>query len=425
MTDPHRRIDTGRPDLPARRRRFLGPTYSLFYDRPVHFVRGEGVWLFDEAGERYLDAYNNVASVGHCHPHVVAALSRQAAILNTHTRYLDETVVAYAEALLDTAPDHLGHAMFTCTGSEANDLAVRLAEHATGGRGVIVTAFAYHGATAATAALSPAAGGLGVLGTSNRAIPAPDTFRDGGRAAREFTLALQATVDAMLAQGQRPAALIIDTAFSSDGIFMPPASCLAEAGDIIRGAGGLLIADEVQAGFGRLGSSMWGFQRYGLVPDIVTLGKPMGDGHPVAGLMVRPHLVDGFGSVEGYFNTFGGNPVSAAVGLAVLEVIEREDLVENARRVGDRLGSGLGDLARRHGCVADSRGSGLYWGVEFGEDGRRIAAAAVNGMRERHVLIGACGPDGNILKIRPPLPFANEHADILVATLDDVLASLA
>lgn len=425
MTRFQPRIDPVRPDLATRRRRVLGSTYSLFYDRPVHLVRGEGVWLFDEAGERYLDAYNNVASVGHCHPDVVAALSRQAAILNTHTRYLDETVVDYAEALLATVPDHLGHAMFTCTGSEANDLAVRVAEHATGGKGVIITAFAYHGATAATAALSPAAGGLRVLGPSNRAIPAPDTFRDGGRAAREFTRSLHQAIDAMHADGQRPAALIIDTAFSSDGIFMPDPACLADAGDIIRGAGALLIADEVQAGFGRLGGAMWGFQRYGLEPDIVTLGKPMGDGHPLAGVMLRPRLVEGFGSVEGYFNTFGGNPVSAAVGLAVLDVIARENLVENARRVGVHLQRVLGDLARRHRCVADIRGSGLYWGVEFGMGGRALAGAVVNGMRERHVLIGACGPDGNILKIRPPLPFGIDHADLLVAALDDVLTELA
>ena len=354
----------------------------------------------------------------------------QAARLNTHTRYLGETVVAYAERLLASAPAHLGHAMFTCTGSEANDLALRIAEHATGGKGAIVTAFAYHGATIATAALSPAAGGLAVLGPHNRAVPAPDTWREGGRAARDFVAALQATIEAMEQAGQRPAALILNSAFSSDGIFLPEAGHLVAVGDVIRRAGGILIADEVQSGFGRLGRGMWGFARYGLVPDIVTLGKPMGDGHPLAGLMVRPDLVQGFGSVEGYFNTFGGNPVAAAVGLAVLDVIEGEGLIENARRVGDHLGERLGALRRQHAIIADVRGDGLYWGVELqeGEPGAPTARSrvhtVVNAMRARRVLIGACGPAGSVLKIRPPLPFSMGDADELAAALDAALAEL-
>jgi 4-aminobutyrate aminotransferase-like enzyme len=415
----------GEEPIRDRRRRLLGPTYSLFYDEPVHPVRGEGVWLHAADGTRYLDCYNNVVSVGHCHPHVVAALSRQAARLNTHTRYLDDTVLDLAERLIATAPSHLGHALFTCTGSEANDLALRIAEHATGGSGAIVTAFAYHGNTRATAALSPAAGGLAALGESNVAIPAPDTFRDGGAAAVRFLDNLETAIERLRERGRRPAALILDASFSSDGIFVPAPELLSEAAAIIRSAGGLMIADEVQAGFGRLGRSMWGFEHYGYAPDIVTMGKPMGDGHPVAGLMVRPDLVKGFGAKEGYFNTFGGNPVTAAVGLAVLEVIDGEGLIANAGQVGAYLRQRLDGLRGRHAAIADVRGMGLYCGVEIAgtaDEARRRAAAIVNGLRRRRVLIGACGPDGNVLKIRPPLPFAAEHADRLVEALDAVLS---
>jgi 4-aminobutyrate aminotransferase-like enzyme len=415
-------------DLIARRRRLLGPSYELFYDRPVHLVRGEGVWLFDADGERYLDAYNNVVSVGHCHPHVVAALARQAATLNTHTRYLDETILDYAERLLATAPPHLGHALFTCTGSEANDLAIRIARHATGGHGVIVTDCSYHGATIATAALSTSAGGLAVLGEFNAAVPRPNTFHSDGAGARQFLGALQAEVDRLCAAGKRPAALLLDSAFSSDGIFFPAAELIQGAGDIIHRAGGLLIADEVQSGFGRLGTGMWGFARYGLVPDLLTLGKPMGDGHPVAGVMARPELLDGFGAAEGYFNTFGGNPVSAAVGIAVLDVVQGEGLIENARRVGDYLREEILTLKSRHGCIVDVRGAGLYCGVELvGETlpSGSIARRVANAMRQRRVLVSSCGPGGTVLKIRPPLVFAREHVDQLVEALDAACSELA
>ena len=406
-------------DLAERRRRRLGPTYSLFYDEPVHPLRGEGVWLIDALGEHYLDAYNNVVSVGHCHPHVVDALWRQAARLNTHTRYLDENVVALAERLLGLAPSHLGHALFTCTGSEANDLALRIAEYATGRSGVVVTSFAYHGNSHATAALSPAAGGARVLGPRNRAVAAPDTFRDGGAAAASFLDNLRMTLADMAAAGQPAAALILNSSFSSDGVFFPEPQQLAAVADIVHQAGALFIADEVQSGFGRLGLGMWGFARYGAAPDIVSMGKPMGDGHPVAGLMLRPELVEGFGASEGYFNTFGGNPVSAAVALAVLDVIETEGLVDHAFEVGLYLERCLKTLVGRYPAIADVRVQGLYCGVEIAEpESRGSARALVNAMRRRRVLIGSCGPRGNVLKIRPPLPFSHADVDRLTETLD-------
>lgn len=418
-------------NLASRRRRALGPTYHAFYREPVHLVRGEGVWLFDAQGDRFLDGYNNVASVGHCHPHVVAALARQASLLNTHTRYLSDLIVDYAERLLASCPTALGHALFTCTGSEANDLAIRIARHATAGAGVIVTRMAYHGATVATAAISPSAGGASVVTWENRLIPAPDTYRRGGVDAREFVSNLRAALDQMSRDGIKPAALILDTAFSSDGIFFPPAAVLREAAAVIRAAGGLFIADEVQAGFGRLGTGMWGFHRAGLEPDIVTLGKPMGDGHPIGGAIVKPALVEKFATDTGYFNTFGGNPVSAAVGMAVLDVIERENLIENARIVGAHLLEGLGALARRHPLIGDVRGEGLCIGVELvrhdAADSPATSAAAlvVNGLRERHILISSSGPGGNVLKIRPPLPFSCANADQLLEALDDTLSDPA
>lgn len=414
--------------LLERRARLLGPTYRAFYRNPIHLVRGSGVWLYNAQGRKFLDAYNNVASVGHCHPRVVEALSGQAATLNTHTRYLSEIILDYAEKLLGTLPPHLGHAMFTCTGSEANDLAIRIAQHSSGGTGVIITDFAYHGATIATAQLSPAAVGAKGVPAHHRTVAAPDTFRDHARAAHDFAKNVAAAVDDMRAHNIRPAALLLDSAFSSDGIFFPDAAVMREAADHVRKAGGIVIADEVQSGFGRLGQGMWGFANYGLEPDIVTMGKPIGDGHPMGAVLVRPRLVSSFGSNTGYFNTFGGNPVAAAVGIAVLEVIEGEGLIENARNVGAYTADLLRALQSRHGMVSDVRHNGLYFGVELTADGDEALAATktsavVEAMREDGVLISSCGPRGNVLKIRPPLPFARDNAEQLAETLDRALSN--
>ncbi|AGB47657.1 aspartate aminotransferase family protein [Mesorhizobium sp. B2-3-14] len=430
LSSPHpANVDSAASEqaLLERRARLLGPTYRAFYRSPIHLVRGSGVWLYDAQGRKYLDAYNNVASVGHCHPRVVEALSGQAATLNTHTRYLSEIILDYAERLLGTLPPRLGHAMFTCTGSEANDLAIRIAQHSTGNTGVIITDFAYHGATIATAQLSPAAVGAAGVPARHRAVAAPDTFRDGGRAAHDFARNVAAAIEDMRAQNIRPAALLLDSAFSSDGIFFPDASVMRDAADHVRKAGGIVIADEVQSGFGRLGQGMWGFANYGLAPDIVTMGKPIGDGHPMGAVIVRPQLVSSFGSNTGYFNTFGGNPVAAAVGIAVLDVIEGEGLIENARTVGAYTGELLAALQSRHGMVADVRHNGLYFGVELMAEDEATAAAktssVVEAMREDGVLISSCGPRGNVLKIRPPLPFARDNAEQLAEALDRALSN--
>ncbi|HDS1817616.1 TPA: aspartate aminotransferase family protein [Pseudomonas putida] len=422
-------LNAAERSLIERRQRLLGPAYQLFYDNPLHLVRGAGTWLYDRAGRAYLDLYNNVASVGHSHPRVVEALARQAGELNTHTRYLHEGVLDYAEKLLATMPAALGNVMFTCTGSEANDLALRIARDYTGGTGVIVTRYAYHGMTSAIAELSPSVGDYVPLGRDIRVVDAPLHLpEDPQRVGQLFAAQVRAALADMQRHGIRPAALLVDTLFTSDGVFADPPGFLREAAEAVRAAGGLFIADEVQPGFGRTGTHMWGFERHGLVPDLVTLGKPMGNGHPLAGLTVRPQILERFGRNASYFNTFGGNPVSAAVGLAVLQVIEDEGLQENARRVGAQLKEGLEGLAREHACLGQVRGAGLFIGVDV-VDGQGIADGPTtrritNLLRDEGMLIGVSGAQNNALKIRPQLCFSAENVEQFLAALQRVLRQL-
>ncbi len=416
-------------ELLRRRERLLGPAYRLFYARPLHLVRGDGVWLYDADGVAYLDVYNNVASLGHCHPRVVEAIARQAALLNTHTRYLHETVLALAERLLATMPAALGHVMFTCTGSEANDLALRIARAATGGTGVIVTKLAYHGVTSAVAEFSPSLGDGVATGRDVRLVPAPDGYRGDPAVGPAFARGVMAALEEFRAAGIRPAMLILDSIFSSDGVHADPPGFLQEAIDAVRAAGALYVADEVQAGFGRTGAAMWGFLRHGVQPDMVSMGKPMGNGHPVAGLALRPELVRDFGARARYFNTFGGNPVSAAAAMAVLDALEAEGIQDRAAAVGAYLVAGLRRLAAAHEAIGDVRGAGLFIGVDLVTDrqsrapDRDLATRVVNGLRERRVLISASGPGGNVVKIRPPLAFTRDNADLFLATLADTLTA--
>ncbi|QHI97070.1 aminotransferase class III-fold pyridoxal phosphate-dependent enzyme [Xylophilus rhododendri] len=418
--------------LLERRARLLGPAYRLFYEEPFHPVRGEGVWLYDAAGKPWLDAYNNVVCVGHARPEVVEAIARQASTLNTHTRYLHEGVLDYAERLLATLPPELGHATFTCTGSEANDLAMRVARAHTGGTGLIVTHWAYHGVTSAIAEASPSLGQHIVLGANVRTVPAPaplpgQSAEDCGRV---FAEGVRAAVADLKAHGIKAAALMVDTVFSSDGIFTEPAGFLREAVEAIHEAGGVFIADEVQPGFARTGECFWGFQRHGIVPDMVTMGKPMGNGHPVAGMAVRPEVMAAFGRQSRYFNTFGGNPVSMAAAAAVLDVIQGQELQRNALEVGAYLRAGLVSLADKHALVGEVRGAGLFIGLELVTDrvlrtpATAEAAQVVNGLRRNGVLLSATGETAHVLKIRPPLVFTREHADLLVSRVDFVLGSL-
>ncbi len=403
--------------LIARRAKALGPAYRLFYEEPLHLVRGQGAWVWDKAGNKYLDAYNNVASLGHCHPHVVRAISEQLGVLNTHTRYLHDGVVDYAERLLATMPDALGHVMFTCTGSEANDLALRIARSYTRRQGVIVTRLAYHGLSESVSELSPSLGEFVTRGPRVRLIDAPNSLtvppeEQGARLAAD----LAAAIAEMRQDGIEPAAFIVDTVFSSDGLYPDPAGFLKPAVDLIRAEGGIFIADEVQPGFARTGDAFWGFQRHGLVPDMVTMGKPMGNGFPVSGTAMQPHLVQEFGEKARYFNTFGGNPVAAAAGMAVLDVIEDEGLQENSRRVGAAMKAGLQDIAATRDDIGEVRGAGLFLAVECvsnrstnAPDGA-LARFVVNHLRRNGVLISATGPGANILKIRPPLILNDSEA---------------
>lgn len=405
-----------------RRQHLLGPAYRLFYETPVHLVRGQGVWLYDPEGNAYLDTYNNVACVGHAHPRVVAAMADQAATLATHTRYLHDGVLAYAERLLSHFPADLSHVMFTCTGSEANDLALRIARAATGGTGIIVTANAYHGVTAAVAECSPSLGRGVPLGPHVRAIPAPDPH--AADPAVTFTAHVQTAIDDLLRHGIRPALLMVDTVFSSDGLYTDPATILAPAAAAIRAAGGLFLADEVQPGFGRTGAAMWGFQRHGVTPDMVSLGKPMGNGYPVAALVLQPPVIAEFGREARYFNTFGGNAVAAATAMAVLSVIEEEGLMQNAARTGAIFRAGLEQLAQDHDALGDIRGAGLFLAADIVTEGRpdrARAARLVNALRAERILISATGAQGHTLKIRPPLVFAEDHAALFLDRLAAIL----
>lgn len=411
-----------------RRKSLLGPAYRLFYERPLHVVRGDGVWLYDPQGNAYMDAYNNVTSIGHCHPKVVEAITKQLGIVATNTRYLHATVLDYAERLLATMPDAIGNFMFTCTGSDANDLAIRIAQSYTGGTGIIVTETAYHGITQAVAAFSPSLGANVPLGVHVRTVPAPDVWRCEGNVAEVFTANVKAAIQDLQRHGITPALFICDAILASDGVFSHPEGFLKGAVDAIHEAGGLYIADEVQSGFGRTGDALWGFQRHGLTPDLVTMGKPMGNGYPVAGVAARPEVVEEFGRKARYFNTFGGNTVAATAALAVLDTIQSEGLVENARAVGAYLKNGIAALADKYDAIGEVRGAGLFLGVDIVSDrAAKTSDAAtanriVNGLRDERVLISACARAANVLKIRPPLVFTRDNADQFVETLDVVMS---
>lgn len=427
------RLDAQPPETQAllrRRAQALGPSYRLFYDDPLHVVRAEGVWLEGADGRRYLDAYNNVPSVGHCHPRVVEAIREQAGILNTHTRYLGEALLDYSERLLATFPQALDRVMYTCTGSEAVDLALRIARHVTGGTGIIVTANAYHGVTAASAEISPSMGVNSPLGPHVMTIRGPDPrAAEGGDVAAMMARDVEEAIAFMKRRGIRPAAFVADGIFSTDGIFADPEGFLAPAVEAARAGGALYVADEVQPGFGRLGAGMWGFARHGLVPDIVVMGKPMGNGMPIAAAVMQARHQEAFGRDIRYFNTFGANHVSIAAAAAVLSVIEDEGLIANSAAMGRLMTDGMRALQAKDPRIADVRGAGLFIGVEFRTPDDRpdgpLAHRVVNGLRARGVLISTAGAAGNVLKIRPPMCFAPADAALFLDTLGETLAAIA
>jgi 4-aminobutyrate aminotransferase-like enzyme len=418
-----------------RRHRVLGTRSPLFYDRPLQLVRGEGVWVYDETGRKYLDAYNNVPHVGHCHPQVVDALLRQATRINTHTRYLDECIVSYAERLTSSFDPALDMVIFTCTGSEANELALRIIRECSGGIGVICSEHAYHGNTSGVLPLSTLLTPPERRGPFIRTVPVMDPYRDrGGRSdqqlATDYAAEVQRAIGSFKEAGIPFAGLMFCSTFSGEGLPTLPPGYMRNALEHVHAAGGYFISDEVQSGFGRYGTHMWGHQRLDVVADLATLGKPMGNGHPVAAVVGRRELIERFYQTQGYFNTFAGNPVSAAVGMAVLDVLERERLLENAADVGQYTRERLLGLGERHAAIGDVRGGGLFIAVELVTDRKTKQPATqatdrvVNALREQGVLINRIGVKRNILKIRPPMVFTRAHADLLIDTLDDVLRKL-
>ena len=407
-----------------RRNAVLGAPYRLFYRHPISAVSAAGAVITDDEGREYLDGYNNVAVVGHNHPAVVEAVSTQLATLNTHTRYLHPAIVDYSEALLARFPAPLDRVVYTCTGSEANDLALRIACAVTGKRGLIVTDYAYHGITHATAEMSPSL--IGVDNLPDHVVVLSSPARDGNWA-EEITRA----IDTLVSRGHGVAAMVLDTVFASDGLWPQAVKPDLDRGiraavEAVRRAGGLVVADEVQAGFGRVGSALWGFtERF--EPDLVTLGKPMGNGYPVAGVVSRKAIFDEFSTRGRYFNTFGGTPVAMAAAHTTWRVLHAEGLPDHASAMERLLRNLLAPLST-HPRVGDVRGVGLYWAVDFvGDDGHPdepFTIEFVNRMRESGVLIAASGPTNSSLKIRPPLAITEAQVTRLAETLLTTLDSL-
>lgn len=416
-------------DLIERRRSSLGGS-MLFYKDPLLIARGEGAWLFDQSGRRYLDCYNNVASVGHCNPKVVAALCQQAQRLNTNTRYLHQEVVTYAERITANFPDELDICLMVCTGTEANELAMRIARSVTGKRGAVVMENAYHGNSSLINELSTVA-----VATEDRApyvaaVEPPNVYRgpflDPATAGSKYAGLVDIAIASLEQNGEGLAAFMCDTIFDTQGTLEAPLDYFSKVYASIRAAGGLCIADEVQAGLVRTGK-MWGFEHYGVVPDIVTLGKPMGDGHPIGIVVTSSKLLAQFSEQNFYFNTFGGNPVSAAVGNAVLDVIEEDLLLPHVQDVSSYLRTLLEELASKHAVIGDVRGKGLFLGIELVKDkstkepATALTRVIAEKMRDEGVLIGATGRFGNVLKVRPPLIFSRENADFMVEKLEKIL----
>jgi 4-aminobutyrate aminotransferase-like enzyme len=412
------------------RRELAGPSLSISYQSPLHIVCGSRQYLYDADGRRYLDCVNNVAHVGHSHPRVVRAAAEQMELLNTNTRYLNELMVEYARRLTATLPEPLRVVYLVCSGSEANELALRLARAHTGREEVIVEDAAYHGNTTALIEISPykfeGPGGRGCAPHVQK-VPMPDVYRGvyrdsdaGSRYARHVADA------ARLSRGL--AAFFCESAISCGGQIILPPGYLREAYAAAREVGGVCVADEVQTGFGRAGEYFWAFESQGVVPDIITLGKPIGNGHPLGAVVTTPEIAKSFANGMEYFNTFGGNPVSCAVGLAVLDVIRDEELQENAREVGQYFMDALRKLGEKHRLIGDVRGLGLFIGVELVRDRQTLepadteASAIIERMKSRGVLLSTDGPFHNVLKIKPPIVFSKADAHLVVSELDPVLA---
>lgn len=414
----------------VQRREVLGPCYRLFYQKPLHLVRGEGTRLFDAQGNEYLDMYNNIPSIGHSNPCVTQAVTEQLQTLNTHTRYVHENILDYAEKLLATMPDELDRIMFMCSGSEANDLAVRCAQLYSGGEGIVVTAEAYHGNTSLISGLSPSIGKEVPMSRTMRMIPTPDTYRLG---VDEIGQWMCERIDEQIADmnrhGIRFAGVMFDSIFSSDGVIPGNPGFLKSVIDLVHERGGVYIADEVQPGFCRTGKTFWGFGRHNITPDIVTMGKPMANGIACSALAANHRILEAFGKTNPYFNTFAGNPVAMAAAQAVLAFLLDNNMNEQVAKIGEKLVCELERVAASHPVLGDVRGAGLFVGVDVVEPhsthpDRALAVSLVETLREHQVLISLCGPHGNVLKIRPPLVFDEADLALFIEALEASLIEL-
>jgi len=419
----------------AERRRLLGANLSLSYAKPLKIFRGRGQYLYDDAGRAFLDVYNNVPLVGHSHPRVVAAVQNQIALLNTNTRYLHDNILRYADRLTKLMPDPLQVCYFVNSGTEANDLALRLARAHTGREDVIVQEHAYHGHSPTMIEMSPykfnGPGGSGRKAWVH-VVPMADNYRGEYRRGepelgRKYAEYVSRALEECKSEGRQVAAFIAETLPSVAGQIVFPASYLEKVYERVRAAGGVCIADEVQVGFGRLGTHFWGFETQGVVPDIVVLGKPIGNAFPLAAVVTRREIADSFANGMEFFSTFGGNPVACAAGLAVLEVVEEQKLQHNALRVGEFWMQALRTLQSEFALIGDVRGSGLFLGIDLvnSRESREPATAqasyVVNQLRELGILAGTDGPGHNVIKLRPPLIFSEEDAELFTATLAKVL----
>ena len=416
------------------RSKHLGPSLSIAYDEPLHIVRGAGQYLFDAKGNRYLDCVNNIQHVGHCHPKVVEAAQSQYETLNTNTRYLDETIVSYAKNITSTLPAGLEVCFFTNSGSEANDLALRMARECSKSKETILLDGAYHGNLSSLIEISPYKhNGPGGNGAPDHVhvIPMPDSFRGkyrgedcGDRYIDEVITAVNNIQD----NDKKVSAFISEALMGCGGQLILPEGFLQKAFELVKKDGGLCIADEIQIGFGRMGSHFWGFESESVVPDIVTMGKSMGNGHPLSAVVTTKEIADKFNNGMEYFNSFGGNSVSCAVGQAVLDVIKDESLQDHALKVGDYLLEQLQQLKQHHDIIGDVRGRGLFIGIELNRDEDLTPADTeahniINRMKEKGVLLSTDGPDHNVIKIKPPIVFNIENAEELVKKLDETMTA--
>ena len=421
-----------------KRSKYLAPSLSLSYDEPLFIERGEGQYLFDHEGNKYLDAINNISHVGHCHPKVVEAAYQQSKLLNTNTRYLHESILDYASNLIDKLPDKLTTCFFTNSGSESNDLALRIARLYNNSKESIVMSGAYHGHTNSLIDISPykffGSGGAGKKDFVH-VIPMPDEFAGEHLDAKSnfsdyYITVLKNKIDKIKKDGKKLAFFIIEPIMGCGGQVIIPTDFMKEAFVLVKEAGGLFIVDEVQIGFGRIGTHFWGFEMSSVQPDIVTLGKSIGNGHPLSAVITTKHIAETFNNGMEYFNSFGGNPVSCKIGQSVLDIIEDEGLQNNAQEAGKYLLNGLNLLQQKNSLIGDVRGRGLFIGVEIIKNNNKLSPDAivadkiVNALRHKRVLISSDGPNHNVLKIKPPMVFNIQDADYLLESLEAVMKKI-